>query len=588
MTRLLVVVAVLLGACATPPTRPAVLARGDFDAVGAWIDARVDHERQAKKADAVAVVVVGPDGPLYSRVWSDSGAVTLDSRFRIGSISKLLSSLTTLALRDEGKLELDAPISAVLPWFQVHSRFDDDDDDDDGITARQLMTHKSGLPSTALRGMYGSTLTSLSDQTRHVASLWVARPPGTAFLYSDLGYTVLGAVIEAASGQAFADVADSRVFQPLGMSRTSFVPTKDVIPAVVHGAAFVENPPITLPANGAVSTPRDLARLAQHLLRASPTDPLTRNLSEAMSPQPTTTIDVDWRTGFGINENAAWSSDVGKVYWHSGQTPAFTAELVVCPAAGVGVVVMTNTHEAGFLPSVIGWKVLAVALQAATGARVEHAEPQEATGSPVFTSAELDSFSGLYPTEYGAISVHREGDRLVGRAFEETLELRPTSTRTFVPWILGFGVLPVRPDLLRGIELSFGDVDDSVTGRRRALFSHQRGLAILRGVKIDPTPPSSSWLGRVGHWNNPARGDDQITIESADVVVEAGFLLLKVNVSRQARPLVIPLQILNDDVAITAGIGRFLGETVTVSRDDDDDDDDDDDVLNVLGYPLRR
>jgi hypothetical protein len=145
-------------------------------------------------------------------------------------------------------------------------------------------------------------------------------------------------------------------------------------------------------------------------------------------------------------------------------------------------------------------------------------------------------------------------------------------------------VVPVRPDLLRGIELSFGTVDDPVSGRRAGLFSTQRGLKVLRGVKIEKKALPSSWEELVGHWENPAQQNDQITIKSADVDVDdAGFLLLKVNVSRTPRPLVIPLEPIDDATAITAGIGRFLGETVTVTHDADGAA-----HLHVLGYPLTR
>ncbi|MDP2343371.1 MAG: serine hydrolase domain-containing protein [Deltaproteobacteria bacterium] len=580
MLRLLAFVCAL-AACATPPRPP--IARGDFDAVGAWIDERVSREREARDADAVAVVVVGPDRVLYEKIWSTIGAVTLDSRFRVGSISKLLSSLTTLAVRDEGKLGLDDPITSVIPYFKMQSRFDDV-----VITPRQLMGHKSGLPNTMLRGMYGDVLTPIAEQTRQVSSVWAARPPGTTFLYSDLGFTVLGTVVEAAAGQPFADVVASRLFGPLGMTQSSFVPTKEIIPAVINGAVYVENPPITLPANGAVSSPRDLGRLAQLLLRANANSSvaLERIAAEALAPGTPASLDVDFRTGFGINENAAWARDIGPIHWHSGQTPAFTAELIVSPKAGVAVVVMTNTHEAGFLPSITGWEIMATAIEAATGKRVQHPVDVEAAADPIFTTAELDAFAGMYPTEYGAISVQREGSRLVGRAFEEVLDLQPTTKRTFLPSILAFGALRVHPDLLRGIELSFGDVDDPVTGKRQGLFSTQRGLKILRGVKIEPKPLSSSWTARAGHWKNPAQANDQLTIEGADVVVEGGFLMLKVSVSRTPRPLVIPLDPLDDATALTAGIGRFLGETVTVTRDGALPDQRE--HIVILGYPLER
>src|SRR6185437_4427983 len=122
------------------------------------------------------------------------------------------------------------------------------------------------------------------------------------------------------------------------------------------------------------------------------------------------------------------------------------------------------------------WDVMTAAIAATTGKRAGFEPPVRASS---FSPAELDSFAGMYPTEYGAISLHRDGDGLRGRAFDEAFELVPTARRTFLPRVLALGAVPVDVDLLRGIELSFEVVDG-----KTALVSHQRGLRVLRGVRV--------------------------------------------------------------------------------------------------------
>ncbi len=557
-----------VAACVTARPRP-VLVKGDFAPLKETTAARIREEMLLRRAAAVAIAVVGRDGPIWISTFDRGpleGKVDENSRFRVGSISKVMTALTTLRLRDEGKIDLDGDINDVLPWFSIHSRFPAAP-----ITARLLMTHHSGLPSNLLRGMYGSAPRSLEDQARLLEPHYLARPPGSTFIYSDIGYALLGAVDEAAGGAPFAELAREKVFAPLGMTNTSFVTTRDVVPPVVDGFVIDENPPTTVPANGVVTTPRDLALFASLLVREDP------RVVEVMRAADDHAVpdDLDWRTGFGINKNDAWAREVGPVYWHSGQTLAFTAEMVVCPAAGVGVVVMTNTREAGFLPNVIAWETLALAIETATGTRITHPEPEE---KDVFSDDELEHFAGVYPTEYGTISLGRTRSHLRGRAFDEVLELQPTTSKTFVPVIAAFGFVPVKPDLLSGVELAFDDV-----GGREILISHHRGLRIPRGVKVQPVPLPPSWLARVGHWQNPEQGDDQITVDGVDVFVDDEFLWARVFVTYAQKPLLLPLSPTNDDEAVTAGVGRYLGETVRVTRDRTGGE-----RLHLVGYALSR
>ncbi|HEY4220378.1 MAG TPA: serine hydrolase domain-containing protein, partial [Myxococcota bacterium] len=553
----------LLTGCATPSRE--MLARVDEhgrQALHDYVDARVHEEMRADGADAVSVVVVSGDDEWFA---SYGRKTTPDSRFRVGSISKLMTSLTALSLRDDGLLDLDAPISDALPGFAIKKRFASGP-----ITARALMTHHAGVPSNILRGMYGDGSVGYADHAQALADQFMVRPVGALFSYSDVGFTVLGTALEQAGQKPFADLVAARTLTPLGMTHSSFVRSKDTVPAFVDGAVFDENPPITTPANGLVTTPRDLATLAKALL--VPPQKMRARILEAMTPQMAVPLDLDWRTGFGLNDNRAWAPELGPVYWHSGATLAFTAELVVCPRAHVAVIVLTNTREAGMLPSLVAWDVLDAAIREHDGVVVRH---QPALRAPSFSADELDSFAGTYPTEYGTITLARDGGELRGRAFDEVLELVPTQRRTFLPIVLGLGVIPVVPDLLRGIELSFADV--VVDGKpARALVSHQRGLSLLRGVRVLPVSLSPAWRERVGHWSNPQRVTDQITVDGVDISEDNGFLMARVHISHTPKPLAVPLTPLDDDTALTAGVGRYLGETVRVR----------DGKLELLGYTL--
>ncbi len=148
--------------------------------------------------------------------------VTLDTRFRIASISKTFTAVAIMQLRDAGKLGLDDPVSKYLSWFTL--RYADAPE----ITIRNLLTHTSGLP----RDSHGPMWTELDapekeEFVRETSLRHPTRPPYDHYAYSNLGYSLLGDIIEAISGQSWADYLQQNILNPLGMSETFPVPKSD-------------------------------------------------------------------------------------------------------------------------------------------------------------------------------------------------------------------------------------------------------------------------------------------------------------------------------------------------------------------------
>jgi CubicO group peptidase (beta-lactamase class C family) len=133
--------------------------------------------------------------------------VTPDTLFEIGSLGKQFTSIALLQLRDEGIVDLQAPVSQYLPWFKVQSDYPP-------ITPHHLLTHTAGLhrgTDLAPHGLYEVWALRKSK---------VRTPPGTTCIYSNIGYKILGFLLEALTGQASHEVIRSRVLEPLGMTQT--------------------------------------------------------------------------------------------------------------------------------------------------------------------------------------------------------------------------------------------------------------------------------------------------------------------------------------------------------------------------------
>ncbi len=168
--------------------------------------------------------------------------------FDLASLTKVMATTTVLlGLVHEGRLGLDDPVAKHLPHF--HER------DKEGVTIRHLLTHSSGLKPW--RAFHEALLERERKKGQEIigtpeAKAWViesicrsalVHEPGTAAVYGDLDMIVLGAVIEAVAGQALDAVCDERVFRPLGLKHTGFVPLAqaEAPDAVRRGFAATEN-----------------------------------------------------------------------------------------------------------------------------------------------------------------------------------------------------------------------------------------------------------------------------------------------------------------------------------------------------------
>jgi serine-type D-Ala-D-Ala carboxypeptidase len=146
---------------------------------------------------------------------SSSPRVSADkSIYDLASLTKVVGTTTAaMLLFDQGRLDLDSPVSTYLPAFSGGWK--------DSVTVRQLLTHRSGLP--AGRDLWRVARTA--DEARAaVLSTNLECRPGQCYIYSDLGADVLGFVVEAVAGESLDIFLHDKVFEPLGMTDTFFRP----------------------------------------------------------------------------------------------------------------------------------------------------------------------------------------------------------------------------------------------------------------------------------------------------------------------------------------------------------------------------
>lgn len=316
-------------ACASTPQRDHTAA---IDASRAELAQLVE----SAKIPGAAIAVTHGDAIVWHDTFgfADVDAkkpVTAETRFRIGSVTKLLTATALLRLVDEGRVQLDDPVSKYLPDFPHGA-----------ITLRQLAGHLGGIRHYLPHEFMNAThYDSATASVARFANDPLLSPPGEKYFYTTYGYNVLGAVIERVTGKHFEAALQSLLFQPMQMRETAFA-------SDAHTTTFYERGKVAptvdlsdrLPAGAALSTVRDLARF----LIATPKLP-PRTLEMFLTPQQTsdgkpTNVGIGWRIA---------KDDAGRTFLHhGGQSTGGRAFVLVYPRERVGVAFVSNAGGVPF------------------------------------------------------------------------------------------------------------------------------------------------------------------------------------------------------------------------------------------------
>ncbi|HET7089850.1 MAG TPA: serine hydrolase domain-containing protein [Anaerolineae bacterium] len=341
---------------AKPASAKPVSNSSSYDA----IDAYVEEQMHRLKMPGVSLAIVEGDRIVHLRGFGRArpgGEPPLPhTPFPIGSLTKSFTALAVMQLVEAGKIDLDAPVQRYLPWFRVA-----DPQASAQMTMRHLLNQTSGLPTSSgepCPADFDTSPGATERQARALSTLVLTRPVGSAFEYSNSNYNLLGLIIEAVSGELYADYVQDHIFTPLGMSHsyTTKAEAKQNGLAVGHqywfGIPFAApNMPLPhrgLAGGGLISCAEDMARyLIAHLnggrygdvqiLSAAGIDELHRGVA-------------DFRAmGLSLGQyGMGWFVDkIGqtKLVFHGGTLPDFASHMALLPEHKKGVVLLFNACQ---------------------------------------------------------------------------------------------------------------------------------------------------------------------------------------------------------------------------------------------------
>jgi D-alanyl-D-alanine carboxypeptidase len=328
----------------------------------AWQDSSLqvvlDSARASLDIPGAAAAVVFADGSIWegaSGLAKPGSPVTTTTAFELGSISKVYTATTVLSLVAEGLLDPEDLLDRWLPALPGSG----------SITLAQLLNHTHGLHDPLQEPDFVPAV--LSDPTR----TWtlddvVARmrdpyfEPGAGWRYSNTGFHLLGATIEAVTGATFADVLSARVLEPLELTNTWYGPHDpegaDLAAAYIDPSGSGMPQPVSLmmpwtafrtsagPAGGVVSTATDAARFLHELVTGSV-------LGEAEWHRMTCWVDRPDGHGYGAGLLRI-EHDGEPLLGHKGNSAGYSASAFHDQARGITAVVLTNAHAVDVTPMV--------------------------------------------------------------------------------------------------------------------------------------------------------------------------------------------------------------------------------------------
>jgi len=383
--------------------------------------ARQEHRaRQANVLDSIlqssirnheipgAVLLVGHNGRvIYRKAYGNRSLeprverMTVDTIFDLASLTKVIATTTAIMqLEQQGRVRLNDPVVKYIPEFGQNGK--------DDIRVRDLLTHYSGLPPDL------DLTQSWSGRDTGYSMAFAVRPnspPETRFVYSDINFIVLGAIVERVSGTTLDRYAAQNIFSPLGMLHTRFLPPQDwlariaptqydehnqMLRGVVHDPTSRRMGGIAGHA-GLFSTAGDLAKFAQALLDGrSVLSPLA--IRKMTSPEQPPNLPLV--RGFGWDLDSPFASNRGELlpvgsFGHTGFTGT---SMWIDPATRTYIILLANAvHPNG--------KGMAVSLRSKISTAVAALVPLSSSEKEAVRWRAITGYSEAEPSQ------HRIADR---------------------------------------------------------------------------------------------------------------------------------------------------------------------------------
>lgn len=333
-------------------------------------------------------------------------AVTPDTLFQVGSITKTFVGTAVMRLVEQAKLNLDTPVKTYVPKWTLQ-----DKDAEAGATLRHLLTHTGGWLGDYFDD-FGWGDDAIARYVAAMAALPQVTPLGKVYSYNNAGFNLTGRVIEKVTGKPFEEAMAELVIEPLGLDRTFFFPWEAMVHrfATGHISPYDVNEPVGVgvpwpigrashPAGGVISSVKQLLKYAQFHMGDGNGVWSAESLAQMKTPQVMSNIIGDqWGLSFAVRQFGH-----ATVIGHGGATKGQMATFQMVPASNFAIAILTNSDR--------GVQVHSAAVT--TAIKLWLGQERPAPAQITLPREQLQTYVGHYDSPLNQNAITLDGDTLV-------------------------------------------------------------------------------------------------------------------------------------------------------------------------------
>lgn len=487
------------------------------------------------------------------------------TKFLIGSVTKVFTAVAILQLQEKSIIHIDSSVSFYLPEFAINQRFKDSKP----ITIRDILTHHAGLPSDIFVHKFAENPPYFSEIINHLNKQYTCFPVGEIKSYSNLGYALLGVIIERTSGITYQAYVENNILLPLEMEHSGFYLSTDIKNDIsgaydIESEESVELPIFDVPAGAIYSTVEDMSKFGKAFLNTG--HPILQpETIKLMFDIQNKEVDFDLYDKSAICFNFKnKAGELGRVLEHGGATMYHRAQLYIAPDAKIGGIMLSNSPQ-GIKNA---WKLNEQFMVEYIRQHAIDVEPNTIPEKPFnFTSIKdknLKSYIGDYVMPGMNCEFQWKHDNIYATIQGNSFYILPKDDHSFVAAKRYVGFMFKSKDYHFFLE--------EINGEKLFIQAMPWGDLSIIGKQIKKKPIPKNWEQRIGKYEIVNLSANEVhMIKDIEIIRKNGFLVLKYTFNtfaNAADAAEMALDIIDNNSAFTLGLGRGGGEGVLFYNDD--------------------
>ncbi len=533
------------------------------------------NEKLCKKHKVVGanVALFNSEGIVYTYNYGyinkeQNRKSTNDSLYMIASNTKVLTAMGIFKLIEDGVISLNDDIRKYIPEFEVKSLFEYEK-----ITIENLLMHRSGLVSDLFQLAFDHSR-DYHETIEELKNTYLTAVPGVMYSYSNVGYTLLGIILERVSGLSYVEYIRKVITNPLGI-KIYFLKGKE------EKKPYEENISLSYNKNGepgrelsATMVPagsitymsiNDFVKIGQVFLNKENATILRKatlermeilNLKDELDRELT-------NVGYGLFHNHYdFGESVGKVLGHGGDTTCHHSMFNYIPGLNIGVVVFTNSEQATELSRELGLGTLASYLK-----KMGYIQNELST-THKHVSVDCDYYLGRYATPFRLLEISKNSkNELVSKMFKFPIKLIPCEDGylQFYPNKWKHKIPPFRK-LFNRFRLKVCWYQGNEVVILEQSIQNHRSKNII-GCRYVESEIPQSFRDACGQYQVIHKNLEQLKINCA-LYIEGEVLKLSLGVRNLQMKNY--LKVLDDNLAVIQGFGRNTREVIQIRKEADE------------------